>query len=233
MFFGAGNDLHEPGASRPVNANRGVPRVPGELSPGDELLLAGDLDPRIHDIVTALQAPGTPTELVDEDLYLRLYQNVGPRAGKSLRPIVIGGRAAVVAVIGVVTVAGVAAAHSGVLPSPLKFATHPATTSHRPHVTADKPPGAGASSVTVRGTGTAAPGADPAATGRPSAGAGPSAHPHTNLRPKPAKQTHGQAKQPAPHHPSQSSKPSKPSKPGKPHGKGKSADHGHPTQAPL
>jgi hypothetical protein len=147
-----------------------------------------------------------------------------------LRPIVIGGRAAVVAVIGVVTVAGVAAAHSGALPGPLQFARHPATTSHRPHLSPDNSPGTGASSVAERSTGAAAPGPDPAATDRHGAHSGPSAHPHTGLRPKPAKQTHGKANQPGPHHPSQ---PSKPSKPGKPHGKGKSAGHGHPTKAPL
>ncbi len=50
--------------------------------------------PRIQGIVTALQAPGTPDELAEEDYYLRLYDSVGCRAGKSLRPIVIGGRAA-------------------------------------------------------------------------------------------------------------------------------------------
>jgi hypothetical protein len=210
-----------------VNANREVPREPGELSSGDELVLWSDIDPRIHDVVTALRAPGTPTELVDEDHYLQLYQTVGPGAGKSLRPIVIGGRAAVVAVIGVLTVAGVAAAHSGVLPGPLQFAPHPATTSHRPHLSPDKSPGTGASSVAARSTGAAAPGADPAATGPRGAHSDPSAHPHPNLRPKPAKETHGKTKQPAPHHHNQ------PSKSGKAHGKGKPAGHGHPTKAPL
>jgi hypothetical protein len=184
-------------------------------------------DPRIERIVAALQAPATADELAEENYYLRLYDSVGPRPGKSLRPIVIGGRAAVVAVIGVVTMAGVAAAHSGALPGPLQFGTHHATAGHRPASTADRSPETAAATVAARSAGAAPPGASTSSTDPRGPSGRPPVHPHTTLRPKPAKQTHGKTKKAAPAHPS------KPSKPGKGHGKGKPVGHHHPTKAAL
>ncbi len=157
--------------------------------------LAGWAD---DDLIRALRAPGTATELADEEQYVAVFRESRPRTGIRSLPRRAAGRLGAGGTAVVVTVAltsGVAAAYTGNLPDPVQRVVHsvlgpigaPAPRADGPaHVVPTDPrtrdgsggspttPGAAPTSSPGVPTGTTTPGAP---TGSPTPGSHGSRHP--------------------------------------------------------
>src|SRR4249919_1920529 len=88
-----------------------------------------ELDPSTEDLARALRAPGTTTELQDEERYLGMFREVAngapPATVRSL-PRRIGrlGAGGTAVVVTVALTSGVAAAYTGHLPDPVQQLAH-------------------------------------------------------------------------------------------------------------
>ena len=95
--------------------------------PGDRDDLADDLAPWADDdLVRALRAPGTATELAEQEQYVGAFREAGRSTVRSLPRRAAGrlGAGGTAVVVTVALTSGVAAAYTGNLPDPVQQVAH-------------------------------------------------------------------------------------------------------------